>query len=397
MKLPGCYWYLVNDTPCFQSPSRYFPNTGAAQAGVALITVLLIVFLASVAATSLAALQQIAIRRSTVLQHQQQARLYTLGAEEWAMLALARDRKKNETDHLGEAWAHPPAVLPLKEGALSIQMRDLQGCFNLNNLWKPAASPGATANPGTAAQTGALQKNQKQPAKATQAGEVAGQAGQQSSSDNAANTADSADSEATQSGKGELNEAQFQVLQRLLVSLELKPELAQAIVDWIDPDQDPLFPEGAEDSDYNVRTPPYLAANRSLQSVGELRLLKGIEQEAYDKLSPLVCVLPPNTPLNVNTAPAAVLAALAEEKDIKEIERLLENPPDEGYKNVDDFLNAAKLTVDATIKAQLGVASRYFGLRVEARVGDGRAMLYSILQRDTKRVRVLRRSFGNQD
>ena len=186
-------------------------------------------------------------------------------------------------------------------------------------------------------------------------------------------------------------------MQRLLIRLELKPELAQAIVDWIDPDQDPLFPDGAEDSDYTVRTPPYLAANRSLLSVGELRLLKGMEQEAYDKLAPLVCALPPGTPLNVNTAPAAVLAALVEEKDIKEIESLLETAPEEGYKNVDDFLNAAKLTVDATLKAQLGVASRYFGLRVEAQVGDGRAMLYSILQRDATRVRVLRRSFGNQD
>lgn len=395
MKSPGYYSYPVSDTLVFQSPSHRFPNWSSAQSGVALITVLLIVFLASVAATSLAAIQQIAIRRSTVLQHQQQARLYTLGAEEWAMLALARDRKKNETDHLGEAWAHPPTVLPIKEGTLSIKIRDLQGCFNLNNLWKPADAATAPKS-GAPLQAGALQKNQQQQQpveKSAKTGEAAGQTGQSSPD----NSTESADSDPTLSGKGQLNEAQFQVLQRLLVSLELKPELAQAIVDWIDPDQDPLFPNGAEDSDYNVRTPPYLAANRPLSSVGELRLLKGMEQEAYEKLAPLVCVLPPNTPLNVNTAPAAVLAALAEEKDVKEIERLLENPPDEGYKNVDDFLNAAKLTVDATLKTQLGVASRYFGLRVEARVGDGRAMLYSILQRDAKRVRVLRRSFGNQD
>jgi general secretion pathway protein K len=50
--------------------------------------VLLIVFIASVTATSLAALQQRAIRRSTVLIHQQQARLYTLGLEQWAMIIL---------------------------------------------------------------------------------------------------------------------------------------------------------------------------------------------------------------------------------------------------------------------------------------------------------------------
>jgi len=395
VKLPGYYRYPVNNTLCVQGPSRRSPHLAVTQGGVALITVLLIVFLASVTATSLAALQQIAIRRTTVLQHQQQAWLYALGAEQWARLTLARDLKKNETDHPGEAWAHPPTILPVKEGTLSIKIRDLQGCFNLNNLWKPAGS-GATPGTGTSGQAGALQNNQQQSAaKPTTDGQATEQANP-SSPDNGTDSA-AASADAAQSGKGQLNEPQFQVLQRLLIRLELKPELAQAIVDWIDPDQDPLFPDGAEDSDYTVRTPPYLAANRSLFSVGELRLLKGMEQEAYDKLAPLVCALPPDTPLNVNTAPAAVLAALAEEKDIKEIEILLEKPPEEGYKNVDDFLNAAKLTLDATLKAQLSVASQYFGLRVEAQVGDGRAMLYSILQRDAKRVRVLRRSFGNQD
>ena len=71
--------------------------------------------------------------------------------------------------------------------------------------------------------------------------------------------------------------------------------------------------------------------------------------------------------------------------------------PDDGYKTVDDFLSAAKLTVDASLKAQLSVDSQHFLLRAEARVGDGHAMLYSILYREEDGVRVLRRSFGNQD
>ena len=122
-----------------------------------------------------------------------------------------------------------------------------------------------------------------------------------------------------------------------------------------------------------------------------------MDQNAYDKLAPLVCALPSKTPLNVNTAPAQVLAALAEGKDSKEMEQLLKNRPAEGYKNVDEFLNAAELTVDATLKNQLSVATQHFLLRAEARVGDGRAMLYSTLYRTKNGVRALRRSFGNQD
>jgi len=373
---------------------------GRGQAGVALITVLLIVFLASVTATSLAALQQIATRRSTVLQHQQQARLYALGAEQRAMLVLARDRKQNETDHPGETWAGPLPTPPIEGGSIKGSLRDLQGCFNLNNLWQPASS--ATESDAGDTDREAPPEREGEQAQPAEDAEDGGETDTErpnrpASGPKSAEPAGADDGTGTQTGKARLNQAQFEVLQRLLAGLELKPELAQAIVDWIDPDQDPLFPDGAEDSDYNVLNPPYLAANRPMISASELRLVKGMEPEAYDKLAPLVCALPPDTPLNVNTAPARVLAALVEGKDPKELEDLLENPPADGYDNVDDFLSATKLTVDAQLKAQLGVASQHFLLRAEARVGDGRAMLYSILYRDESGVRVLRRGFGNQE
>lgn len=394
MKSPACCPCPADTASRFAPPRVTLLRADCGQAGVALITVLLIVFLASITATSLAALQQIAIRRSTVLQHQQQARLYTLGLEQWAMLVLARDRKQNDTDHTGEAWANSPPTLPIEGGTISGRLRDLQGRFNLNNLWQPASSTAANdANRKRSSEEGGKQADQDQ----EQAAEETDQSNPSSATSKSADATDTGDSDKSKSGKAQLNQAQFQVLQRLLAGLELKPELAQAIVDWIDPDQDTLFPDGAEDSDYNVQNPPYLAANRPMISVSELRLIKGVDQEVYDKLAPLVCTLPPDTPLNVNTAPAPVLAALAEGQDLKEMERLLESRPDDGYKNVDDFLNAAKLTVDARLKAQLSVDSQHFLLRAEARVGDGHAMLYSILYRDENGVRVLRRSFGNQD
>ena len=397
MKSPVCCPCPADAAPGSAGPRASFAPAGRRQAGVALITVLLIVFLASVTATSLAALQQIATRRSTVLQHQQQARLYALGAEQRATLILARDREQNETDHPGEEWASPLPAFPIEGGAIKGSLHDLQGRFNLNNLWQPAA-PTAAPDGGDADPKTPPKEEGEQAEQERETGkEETEKPNRPAAKPKPAGTAGTGDSAGAQPGKAHLNQAQFKVLQRLLASLELKPELAQAIADWIDPDQDPLFPDGAEDSDYNVQNPPYLAANRPMTSVSELRLIKGMEPEAYDKLAPLVCALPPDTPLNVNTAPARVLAALVEGKDPKELEELLENAPADGYDNVDDFLNAAKLTVDAQLKAQLSVASQHFLLRVEARVGDGRAMLYSILYRDENGVRVLRRGFGNQE
>jgi general secretion pathway protein K len=356
------------------------------QGGVALITVLLIVFLASIAATSLATLQQLAIRRSTVLQHQQQARLYTLGAEQWAMIILARDRQQNETDHPGEEWANLPPTLPVESGTLTARLTDLQGCFNLNNLWRPAAgerSPSPDEPPED--------KDQKEPQDPADA-----EADAKAKPTPAQPKPPKSDESSNKAG---VESAQIKVLQRLLETLELKPGLAQAIADWIDPDADPQFPDGAEDSDYTVLNPAYLAANRPFLSVSELRLVKGVDRETYNKLAPVVCALPPGAPLNVNTALAPVLAALDEEElRPADLESLLKNRPAEGYKNVDDFLNAAKLTtVEAPVKALLSTDSQYFLLRAEARVGDGRAMLYSMFYRDENGVRVLRRRFGNQD
>ncbi len=363
----------ANSRPAF---SRFVARASRRPAGVALITVLLIVFLASITATSLATLQQMAIRRGTVLQHQQQARLYALGAEQWAKVILARDREESETDHPGEEWANLPPALPIEGGALTTRIRDLQGCFNLNNLWRPASSgPSPSLDPDRPPEDAQPQDSDAEPEEEPEA---------------------SADADPPAQPAG-LDQAQIQILQRLLVSLDLQPALAQAIADWIDPDADPLFPDGAEDSDYLVLDPPYLAANRPMLDVSELRLVKGVNRETYHKLASLVCVLPPGTALNVNTAPALVLAALSDGLDPIDVERLLENRPAEGYENVDDFLNAVQLTLTPPEKERLSVASHYFQLRAEARVGDGRAMLYSILKRDENGILILQRSFGHQD
>ena len=380
MPLPACFRY-----PADAPTSLRGRGFGRGASGVALITVLLIVFLASMTAISLATVQQIAIRRSTVLQHQQQARLYTLGVEQWAGLILMRDRQDNQTDHPGEEWANLPPALPVDDGVLSGKIRDLQGCFNLNNLWRPAAGDLPT-NPGD---------NRERPAQ--DAGEVDKEAETPAEPAPAPKPPPPADPAKSGSGKAGINQEQMKVLQHLLTNLELKPELAQAIADWLDPDPDPLFPDGAEDSDYTVLNPPYLAANQPFASLSELRLVKGIDQEAYNKLVPLVCALPPGVPLNINTAPALVLAALDDKVERADLERLLEDRPAKGYENVDEFLNAAKMTPDAPTKALLSIDSQYFLLQAEARVGDGRAMLYSIIFRDENGVRVLRRSFGNQD
>ena len=99
-------------------------------------------------------------------------------------------------------------------------------------------------------------------------------------------------------------------LRELLASQGLSPDLADAVVDWIDADADLSGPGGAEDAYYLSLRKPYRAANAPMAQVEELYRVRGFDAAAVAKLRPFVTALPDATKVNVNTAPQAVLDAL---------------------------------------------------------------------------------------
>lgn len=354
------------------------------QNGVALLTVLLIVFLVSAAAASLASVQQLAIRRSAVLLHQQQARLYTLGGELWAISILKRDRQESESDSLDEDWANMPPSLPVQGGTVSGRIEDLQGRFNLNNLLKPTNLPAAEQQDEN--------DQQDETSDETENGDLELDADKDRKKAKRAEKGDSDDTK-----EGIIDPEQVNLLKRMLEVLEINPDIVQAIVDWIDSNEDTGFPDGAEDSEYTVRNPSYLSANRPMMSVSELRLIKGIDNETYEKLYPYVCTLPAGTRINVNTIVAPLLAALADTADLAEAKTVVEKLKTEGFATVAEFLTAAGITPRPEYENMLSVNSNFFMLRIEAQVGEGVATLASVLQRkDDGNVLVLRRNFGNE-
>ena len=216
--------------------------------GVALVTALMVVSVATVAAVALATHLQIDIRRTSNLVDADQAMLYALGAEGWAVHVLARDRSEGNVDSLGDDWATLLPTFDVEGGTVGAWVEDLQGRFNLNAL----AADGS-------ASTAAVER-----------------------------------------------------LRWLLEAQELDSGLADSIVDWIDADLDVFLPDGAEDDEYLNYEQPYRAGNAPMWSPSELRMVKGMTQEAFEKLIPFVTTLPGATPVNVNTAPKTVLIALME-------------------------------------------------------------------------------------
>lgn len=297
--------------------------------GVALITALLVVALASTAAITLSARQQLDIRRTANVINGDQAWLYAQGAEAWSKAILARDQEDNDTDNLQDIWAQKLPPLDLPGGQMNGYIEDMQGRFNINNL---------------------VDKNKVDP-------------------------------------------QAIVLFKRLLELLELPKELAQAVVDWIDKDIDATPPNGAEDNYYLGLEQAYMAGNRDMISVSELRLVKGFEQDTYLRIVPFLSALPIRSAININTAPAMVLASLSPKISLSLAEQLVEQRQDEPYAKIEDFTGHASLK-DIKLKPEgLAISSQYYMLHIDVRLVNARARLDSLILRGQKgKLQTLQRS-----
>lgn len=111
------------------------------QRGVALVVALLVVALATILVAALLDRGELALARTRNALRAEQAEAYAQGLEAYAMQVLML---RNDADTAMSPWAQPmpPQVVP--GGLVTASMRDLNGCFNLNNLdpvhrqaWQP--------------------------------------------------------------------------------------------------------------------------------------------------------------------------------------------------------------------------------------------------------------------
>jgi general secretion pathway protein K len=317
------------------------------QTGVALISAVLVVAMTSIVAVAMTHSMQLSIHRTSNVLMADQRYLYTLGSEAWARGQLIRDMENEETyDAMNEDWAQELPVTVVEEGQVRAQTIDLQGRFNLNNLYRRIALD--------------------------------------------------SDTEAQDE-----TQQQLAILQQLLILLELDPAIGQAIYDWIDQDIQPLFPDGAEDNEYLGLEVPYRTANSLMVDTSELRLIKGVTPEAYEKLRPYVTALPETTPVNVNTASDVLLRAMFQSLDESSAEALLSEREEDPFKDIESFLDGLKklLSEDdtlniANLEPLVSVSSNYFQLETSVRMDNVDQTLYSLLYRDQRGISVLARTQG---
>lgn len=309
---------------------RYSISARRHNQGVALITAVLITAAIAIAAVAMAAQQTLDVRRTANIIDGDRSYVFALGVESWAMQILMRDRRDNQTDNLHEDWALQLPPIAVEGAVVTGHIEDMQGRFNLNNLVKD----------------------------------------------------------------DKVSPLDMQRFQRLLMTVDLDPNLADAVVDWIDPDSDVTQPAGAEDPQYLRADVPYRAANRPFVSPSELLLVQGFTADVYRQLEPFVSALPVRTSINVNTASKQVLMALADNINEDDAQQLIDGRGDNGYASLDAFLQHKALAGRGVNPEGLSVATDYFLLDAATEFDRAQTRLYSLLARSNSGINVVYRGQG---
>jgi len=174
-----------------------------------------------------------------------------------------------------------PQTLPIGEDAVTVRLVDEQGKINLNSLVQATAmAPPVQGRPGAQA--------------------------------------------------AEPPRTWIDITQDLFQRLRVDPTIVGAIVDWVDADDLPTGPGGAESQYYRALEKPYVARNAPIETIAELRLIRGVTDELLltlgakpvggivDPATNTYLTVLPSAPggrwqVNLNTAPLPILQSLTRE------------------------------------------------------------------------------------
>ena len=293
------------------------------QSGTAIITALLVVLLAASVAAFLLAQQSHALTRTARATERAQAMLFTQPLLQWARVSLFEFQKNNKTVDLTQRWAQPISAQPIEGAFATGFFRDESGLFNLNNLVVD---------------------------------------------------------------DGRQSPADVEVFKRLLKNLGLDADLAAAIADWIDKDDETSFPGGAEDLSYLALPQPYRAANQRLLQIEELNSVRGMGGAAFSKLRPFITALPGRSKININTAPQEVLAAALPEVSAAVLEELLSRRMTQPFRSFDDDKEVKGLRAylkdvpPAKLEQMLGFSSSYFSITMGISAGSSQLRQSALFQ-----------------
>jgi general secretion pathway protein K len=293
------------------------------QRGVAVVTALLLTTLAVTIVASLFWQQQVQVRSIENQRLQLQKQWVLRGALDWARLILREDAKLTSVDNLDEPWA-----VPLAETRLDQYVEN-----------------GRTdTDAGDASLSGSIVDAQ--------------------SRYNLRNL----------SVNGTVSQSEIAVFERLLADAGLRPALARATADMMAAAQSK--PEAGTSN--NAGGPRPMA----LTQIDDLLAVPGFNATALDKLRDFVIFLPVVTPINVNTAPAEVLAARIDTLSLADATALVASRKAVGFSSLADFSLRLPGKSFAGSNSGLAMATNYFLVNGKVRMSRAGLGVQALVYRD---------------
>ncbi|MBS9778572.1 MAG: type II secretion system minor pseudopilin GspK [Gammaproteobacteria bacterium] len=282
------------------------------QSGSALMVALMVVVLMIAMIALMTISNNTAIQRSTAIDQRQQTRLYAHSANNLVIKILTKVMHKQRLTSSDQPWALSGATFPIGDAILSGNVKDMRSCYNVNVLYDAK-----------------IDDQQQSP-------------------------------------------AVVEILVRLMILLDIDEPQARTLTariwDYIDADTVSRS-NGAEDNRYINKKTPFLTANQMISDISELRLVDGITNAIYKKISPYLCALPDTSlKINLNTLSdnSTLLLKAVSNNAMNEsnVPSWLSNRPLGGWRKVSTALNATGMGLDKKtvkdIKSFFIVKSDYF-------------------------------------
>jgi general secretion pathway protein K len=301
-------------------------HANADQPGIALLAVLLAIALLTLIVMDFTTSSALAYLSAANQANELRASYLGRSAVSVGLALLAQDSRmdamsKQPFDSLADPWALPFPPMKVGGGTVSLSIVDEARKFNVNQLVNPA--------------------------------------------------------------NGQVNNVGVEQIARLFAILGLPPDLVPALVDWLD--RDSVDTPGGAEADFYLRlVPPYEPRNGPMPTIGDLRMVRGVDDATFMKLRNYLTVVP-ETRVNANTAPPEVLACLEPElaSNPRLVQQIIQARTIRPFETTLDVANLPGIGTFGTRLTQvLTTRSVYFTIAGMGTYAGARKLVYSTFRRN---------------
>lgn len=241
---------------------------------------------------------------------------------------LSRDGAASEKDHLGEIWAQPLPLLGADDVTVFASVTDSNRFWNLNALVDR---------------------------------------------------------------QGAIDQDIYNLYARILTRQGLPESLLDAVIDWIDSDDQVTGIGGAENRFYRQADRGYGAKNAPLDNLDELRLLRDWDTNKIDAIRPFFTAFPfcSDAGLNINTASASALTALGSFWSEHDTRPILHSRQKKPFDSVSELNGIDSLAPIDLPKKLLSVTSNCFVTKIVSESGAVKGIFEAGFVRDHASVNII--------